>query len=144
MRSGVFASNPRSHLPHNLITTFVLITLSGLISLRSTVYPHHLHQNDHHRQSLQPTTPPRHPCPVPHSFSSVAKIYLQHRTNGAYHTRPSRRLLFGRTGCRLGRSTHQHCQRHPSRTPHVWNTPTIPYQLPSRTNRNLQHLISAI
>ena len=37
MRSGVFASNPRSHLPHNLITTFVLIALSGLISLGSTV-----------------------------------------------------------------------------------------------------------
>ena len=36
MRSGVFASNPRSHLPHNLITTFVLIALSGLISLGST------------------------------------------------------------------------------------------------------------
>ena len=38
MRSGVFASNPRSHLPHhNLVTTFVLIALSGLISLGSTV-----------------------------------------------------------------------------------------------------------
>ena len=39
MRSGVFASNPRSHLPHNLITTFVLIALSGLISLGSTAVP---------------------------------------------------------------------------------------------------------
>ncbi len=38
MRSGVFASNSRSHLPHNLITTFVLIAFSGLISLGSTVY----------------------------------------------------------------------------------------------------------
>ena len=38
MRSGVFASNPRSHLPHNLITTFVLIALSGLISLGSTLF----------------------------------------------------------------------------------------------------------
>ncbi len=37
MRSGVFAFNPRSHLPHNLITIFVLIALSGLISLGSTV-----------------------------------------------------------------------------------------------------------